>query len=232
MESLIPLFAAKSLDEVTAFYRALGFEVPYQQETPYLYAAVQRGQIGIHFTNKTHGAACLVHVSKVDGYHRAFADGLREAYGRVPLAETPRLTRLRPSQTRFSVYDPAGNTLTFINIDEPDIDYDAYNDSTLSPLMQALENVQFLRDTYHDDPAAAKFLDKKLKQLTDAAPIERARALAARAELAVAMGESARLAEVRAELGQLSLTDDERARHHDELTAADHLERWAVEKAE
>lgn len=143
----------------------------------------------------------------------------------------PRLSRFRPGQTRFSLYDPAGNTLTFINIDEPDIDYDAYNDSTLSPLMQALENVQFLRDTYHDDPAAAKFLDKKLKQFTDAPPIDRARALAARAELAVAMGESARLAEVRAELGRLTLTDEERARHQDELTAADRLEHWAVETA-
>lgn len=229
MESLIPLFAAKPLDAVLAFYRALGFEVTYQQETPYIYAAVQRGQINIHFTDKTHGAACLVHVPKVDDYHRAFADGLRGAYGRVPLAQTPRLTRLQPGQTRFSVYDPAGNTLTFINIDEPDIDYDAYNES-LSPLIQALENVKFLRDTYHDDPAAAKFLDKKLKQHADAAPIERALALSARAELAVAMGESARLDEVRAELGRLTLTDDERARHHDELTAADRLERWAVEK--
>lgn len=85
MESLIPLFAAKPLDAVLAFYRALGFEVTYQQETPYIYAAVQRGQINIHFTDKTHGAACLVHVPKVDDYHRAFADGLRGAYGRVPL---------------------------------------------------------------------------------------------------------------------------------------------------
>lgn len=35
----------------------------------------------------------------------------------------PRLTRLRPGQTRFSIYDPSGSGIVVINRDEPDIEY-------------------------------------------------------------------------------------------------------------
>lgn len=229
MESVIPVFQVKALGEVLEFYQALGFKVTYRQEKPYLYGAVQRGGINIHFTKGTGSGNCLVNVPNVAEYHKAFADGLRTAYGKVLTSGVPRITRLRPGQTRFTLYDPAGNTIIFINQDEPDIDYDAYDD-TLSPLLQALENVKFLRDTYTDDKAAAQFLDKKLQQYTSAPSVERARALVVRAELAIAMGDVERAQAVRDELKKLLLTDEERALYHDELEAADQLERWLVEK--
>ncbi len=162
----------------------------------------------------------------VGDYHRAFADGLRAHYGRIPTADNPRITRLRKGQTRFHIYDPAGNILLFVNADEPDIDYDAYNNSSLSPLMQALENVAFTRDVYTDDKAAARYLDRKLKQHAAAPPSERALALAARAELAVALGDTEGAQAARAELARLTLTAEERERYRDDLAAADVLERW------
>lgn len=229
MESVIPVFQVKALDEVFPFYQALGFEITYRQDKPYLYGAVSRGKINIHFMKGTGNGTCLVQVLNVKEYHQAFADGLRQAYGKVLTAGTPRITRFRAGQTRFTVYDPVGNTIIFINYDEPDIDYEAH-DSSLSPLMQALENVKFLRDTYSDDKAAAQFLDKKLRQHETAAPIERALALAARAELAVAMGDVERAQTVRDELKQIDLTDEERSRYHNELGASDHLERWLTQK--
>lgn len=228
MEHMIPLFACKSPDETLAFYEALGFEITYRQEEPYLYAAVSRGAINLHFTNRVQTAVCLVHVPEVSVYHRAFADGLRAKYGRILTAGYPRIARLRAWHTRFLLFDPEGNELLFINQDEPDIDYDAYDD-TLSPLMQALENVAFLRDTYADDASAGKFLDRKLKQHADADPLDRARALASRAELAVAMGEDELSHSLRAELKRIPLSDEDRERYRDELDAADTLERWLTQ---
>ncbi len=68
-------------------------------------------------------------------------------------------------------------------------------------------------------------LDKALAK-GDGDPVGRALALAARAELAVAMGEEERLRAVRAELAGLTLPDEDRERHKAELGAADALEKW------
>ena len=226
MEQVTPIFLCSSTDETRAFYEALGFKVTYWQDEPYIYGAVSRGAITLNFTSRINSGFCLVHVPQVGDYHRAFADGLRAHYGRIPTADNPRITRLRKDQTRFHIYDPVGNILLFVNADEPDIDYEAYDNSSLSPLMRALENVAFTRDVYTDDKSAANYLDRKLKQHAAAPPIERALALAARAELAVALGDAERAQAVRDELAQLSLSDEERERYHDDLTAADALERW------
>lgn len=231
MEHMTPVFLCKSAEETRAFYEALGFTVTYWQDEPYFYGAVSRGEMNLHFAKGKGGGLCLVHVPQIEPYHQAFADGLREKYGRIPTADYPRITRLMPGQTRFGIYDPSGNELLFVNQDEPDIDYDAYDDS-LSPLMQALENVAFLRDTYNNDKAAAKFLDKKLKQYASAEPIERARALAARAELAVAMGDVEESRAFREQLKALNLTNAEREQHRDTLQAADRLERWVTQADE
>lgn len=228
MERLTPLFWSKSPEDTREFYQALGFEISYWQDTPYLYIALKRGAIELHFVKGRQKAMCLVHVPKVHDYHRAFADGLRAHYGRIPTADYPRITRLRAEQTRFVLFDPNGNELVFINQDEPDIDYDAYDDS-LSPFMRVLENAAFVRDTYANDRAAAKLLDKKLiKQPKSALPIEWARMLAARAEIAVALSETERLQALRAELAEISatLSAAEREQFGAELSAADTLERW------
>ncbi len=235
-EGVVPLFPCASLGATLDFYRALGFEVSHQQGEPYLYAAVRRGGAELHFSNlRTYGAkngfgAALVLVSDIALHHRAFADGLRAGYGAVPTAGLPRITRLRPGQTRFTVFDPTGNVLIYIDRSEPEIDYNA-SDAGLSALEQALGNAVFLRETYSNDGAAAKVLDRALDQHRDAAPIDRARALAARAELAVALGDAERALSARTELATIALPEALRAHFRDELEAADVLEGWRTQGA-
>ena len=60
---------------------------------------------------------------------------------------------------------------------------------------------------------------------SDAPPIERARVLAARIELAVAMGDEERARSAREELAAIMLTDEERERYRDEFQAVEAIER-------
>jgi hypothetical protein len=229
METTTPLFPCKSLDVTLDFYQTLGFQVTYQQHSPYPYGAVCQGNVVLHFAKlTTHGsrhAVCLVHVPDVAVHHKAFADAIRAKYGRVLTAGCPRITRLQMGQTRFHLFDPAGNILIYINQDEPDGDYTS-EANNMSPLALALENAIFLRDTYVNDVAAAGVLDKALARYPQADAMDRASALAARAELAVALGQTERTQTLRAELSQIILPDAERERLQTELQAADKLEQW------
>ncbi len=236
VENTIPLFQCASLGETLDFYRILGFEVTYEQTTPYEYAATRRGGIDLHFHGRKQMnpqksfSTCLVYAPRVEPYHRAFADALRVSYGKVPTAGLPRITRLQKGQTRFTTFDPSGNRLIYIDRDEPDRDYGWY-EAKPSRLVAALENAAFLRDTYYEDAAAAKVLDKALAKHEPAdASIDRARALAARAELAVAMGDAEGAQVARAELQRIPLLDEDRERFRDELHAADYLERWLTQE--
>jgi hypothetical protein len=230
-ETIVPLLPCAALEETLEFYRALGFEVTHEQTTPYVYGAVRRGGIDLHF----HGlkrldpeksvSTCLVFVAEVGPYHRAFADALRTKYGKVPTAGFPRITRLNQGRTRFATFDPSGNKLLFIDREEPEMDYGWYLEKK-SALAGALDNAAFLRDTYTNDKAAAQVLDKALARDEPDEPVERARALAARAELAVAMGDAERARAVRDEMRRVPLSAEDRERYRDELQAADELERW------
>lgn len=224
----IPIFYCKSLDPTLGFYEALGFEITYRQAAPYLYAAVTQGEVNIHFSRRAKGALCLVFVPDVTVLHQTFADALRSMGGRVPTAGTPRIARLRTGQTRFHVVDPAGNTLLYVNQYEPESEYDVTAYQSQSALEQALENAVFLRDVYADDRAAARVLDLALARNSTAARLDRARVLAARTELAIALEETARAEELRQELQQIDLTDEEQQHYQAELQAADHLEQWIV----
>ena len=231
-ESVTPMFPCDSLNETLDFYQTLGFEVVFQQEDPYLYAVLRRGEVDLHFSKlttwHTKNSVCLVFVPQVGPYHRAFADALRLKHGKVPTAGLPRISRLRQGQTRFHVFDPSGNVLLYIDRHEPEMDYTWY-EKERSKLASAIDNAAFLRDTYVNDKAAAQVLDKALAGKDAVDPIDRARALAARAELAVAMGDAARARAVRRELKAISLSDEDRALYRVELQAADNLERWLTQ---
>lgn len=229
--SVIPLFPCSSLGPVLAFYEAIGFRVTYRQEDPYLYGGVSYGTFELNFSRLTmfsekkgFGSA-LVFVPDVAPALKAFADGLRTTYGKVPTAGAPRISRPREGQTRFHLFDPEGNMLVFINQDEADGDYNDYTGAR-SELAAAMNNAQFLRDTYVNDKAAAKTLDKALEKHPQAASLERALALAFRAELAVALGEADVVQLMKTELAAIVLTEEERAQHYPALHAAEALEQW------
>lgn len=226
-ERTIPALPCISLPEAFDFYKLLGFEVTYQQSSPNPYGVIRRGGCELHLFGlkglKPEAAysTCLVIVPDVERLHQAFADGLRKGYGKLPVAGFPRITRMRKGQGRFTVVDPSGNSVIFIKRDAEE----EQRDETLSGLERAIETAGYLRDSKGSDAMAAKVLDVALARYQDATPAERARALAARAELAVALGDAERLAAVRAELQQIPLSDSEREQLRDELRAADELER-------
>ena len=128
---------------------------------PYLYLALQWNAIDLHFVaapgldaTQEAGGTCLVMVDDVTPYHRAFSA------------------------------DPSGNTIIVIQRDEP-VDVEYGGSPTLEGLARVIDSARILRDFKTDLRAAARVLDAGLRRHADAAPtLDRARALAARAELA------------------------------------------------
>ncbi|MFP2933370.1 VOC family protein [Pyxidicoccus sp. 3LG] len=212
----IPVLPCTSLEETLDFYRLLGFEVTHKQAAPYVYAAVRRSGYDLHF----HGrkgldptqafGACLVILDEVEALHQSFAEALRRQLGKVPVKGIPRISRMRKGQSRFTLTDPSGNSVIFIRRDEEDSSgRDAGSErEPRSRMAKALELAARLRDFKGDDAAAAKVLDVALSRNEPTSAEERALALAAREELALALGDDERARAVRAERQGLSLSGD------------------------
>ncbi|WP_437274411.1 hypothetical protein WME90_24495 [Sorangium sp. So ce375] len=226
----IPVLPCVSLPETLAFYGALGFEVTHQQTAPNVYAATRRGEVHLHFMGMTLDprqaySTCLVIVPEVERLHETFAEGLRRAYGKLPISGLPRISRMKKGQSRFTVVDVAGNSVIFIRRDAPDDDEGVAGSRADSRLGKALRAAARLRDFKNDDAAAAKVLDVALARKGPDAPLERTRALAARLELAIVLGEHALARTLRDEIDEAPLSDEERAQLRPLLDAVDALER-------
>ncbi|MGW5575111.1 glyoxalase [Nocardia thailandica] len=217
-DTAVPLLWSGDLSTTLDFYRALGYEVTHEQTRPYVYGAVEMDGAALHFAPAppelalpTEHVGALVMVDDITSRHAAFTAGLRERFGRVPAKGCPRITRFRPGQSRFSTVDPMGNTVIHIQRDEPrDLEYGGSRG--LSGLAKVLDNARILRDFKNDDRAATRALRAGLRRHgATATPVERARAYAALAELAVAADDTAQLAHWTAELRALDLTPADRA---------------------
>lgn len=46
---VIPILPCASIDEITDFHTALGFEVTYRQTRPNPYVAMRRGSVELHY---------------------------------------------------------------------------------------------------------------------------------------------------------------------------------------
>jgi len=225
-ERTIPCLPLISVDETLAFYAWLGFEVVHRQASPHVYLALRRGGFQLHFFGlaglKPEAAysTCLVIVPEVEPLHAAFASGLRKGLGRLPLAGFPRISRMKPGQSRFTVVDPAGNSVIYIRRDAPD-DYDegGAKPAPGRPLLRALAAAARLRDFRNDDRMAARVLDIALRKHPTEPAVDRARVLAARAEIAIAAGDSVHAAQLQADLAAVVLDDSERNEARRELEA-------------
>lgn len=231
-ETTVPALPCVTLAETLPFYELLGFEVTYQQKSPNPYAVVRRGGIELHFFGlnglKPEAAfsTCLAIVPDVEALHQTFAAALRQRYRKLPIAGFPRITRMKPGQGRFTVVDPAGNSVIFIKRAADGATSEKKSDGqSQSRLAKAVETAEILRDSKGDDVAAAKVLDVALARNEIVTPVDRARALAARAELAVALGDMPRARDAGVEIRNLPLSEDDRQRLRHELNAADELER-------
>jgi hypothetical protein len=150
--------------------------------------------------------------------HQSFADAMRRALGKVPVAGLPRISRMKPGQTRFTVTDPAGNSVIFIKRGAEDqAASEEYNKPGQTRLQRAISLAARLRDYKGDDAAAAKVLDTAIAHPDQADQFDRACAIVARAELAIALGDRQHAIRLRAELETLSLSETDRERLRDEL---------------
>jgi hypothetical protein len=217
-ETTVPLLPCTAPEETLAFWRALGFTVTYEQHRPYLYLALRWSGFELHYSRAAAGVdpaaettgGCLVLVDAVAPYHAAFVAAMRAAHGKVLVKGLPRITRFRPGASRFTVMDPSGNSIIFIQRDEPgEVEYGG--SKRLKGLAKVLDNARILREFKNDDLAAFRALNSGLRRHGDsAAPVERAIALAALIELSTALGEPDRVAEWGARLGGIALTAQER----------------------
>ena len=126
--------------------------------------------------------------------------------------------------------DPSGNAIIYIQRDEPEhLEYGGSKE--LSGLAKALDNARIFREFKNDDNAAAKILDFALvRYRSDAPVVDYVRVLAARAELAITLGDVERAQTIRNELESVHLSDEDRERFSHELHAADDLELWLNER--
>ncbi|QLQ39165.1 VOC family protein [Micromonospora robiginosa] len=232
-ETTIPLLPCRLLDDVAPFYQALGFEVTYRQARPNPYLALRREDLNLHFFGmpefdpaNSYGS-CLVVVDDLAGIHRAFAAGLRAAYGKVLVSGVPRMTRPRTrsnqdGHTGFSIVDPGGNWIRFVaRTPTPDAD------EAPAGLARALRNAVVQADSRGNPRQAAKILDGALAK-PDAAddPAVEVEALVYRAEVALLLDEPDTARDLLRRAGAVPLDEERRTRladtfrHAADLTAA------------
>ena len=233
-ETTVPLLPCVASGETLAFWRALGFEVIYEQTKPYLYLAFRWRGVQLHYKRASSGVdptmentgGCLVMVDAVAPYHAAFTEAMRHAYGKVLAKELPRITRYRPGASRFTIMDPSGNSIVFIQRDEPaDLEYGG--SQQLQGLARVLDNARILREFKQDDRHAFRALKSGLRRYGDSASVvERAMALAVLIELSTALEDLESASEWGARLQQLALTVEERGQVESAVADPTLIEPW------
>lgn len=235
-EITIPILPCRSINDTLEFYVALGFEITYQQTRPNTYACVRRGGIELHFfTLRDYDPAqsfstCIVLTPDVDALHQAFAAGLRQHYGRLPVAGIPRITKPNKNNSagdrRFNVIDPSGNWIRISQIDETAESQEkpTSQKEASTKLSRAFVAADLLTNSKGDYPAAAKMLDAALAHDEPAPAVLRLQALVLRAELAINMDDPQLAGSLLDKVRQIPIQDDERAALIDELERANDLE--------
>ncbi|MEV0396953.1 VOC family protein [Polymorphospora rubra] len=218
-EVTVPLLPCASIDDMVGFYEVLGFRTTYRQRKPNPYAAMQREDLHLHFfemagfdPQQSYGS-CLVLTSDIEGLHRAFAAGMRAAYGKVLVSGTPRMTRPRPRKNAdgvsgFSVIDPGGNWIRVV-----DQAAAAPEPTPTGRLAKALANAVVQADSRGDIEQAVRILDSALAR-TQAGddPVARVEVLVYRAELAIVLHDPDTATDMLARVEHVVLGPDESER--------------------
>ncbi|MFC9690905.1 VOC family protein [Kribbella sp. NPDC056951] len=232
-EVAVPLLPCASIDEVVAFYEVLGFRRTYQQLRPNPYVIVQREDLRLDFFGmpgfdpaNSYGT-CVVMVPDTGEIFRAFAEGMRAAYGKILVAGIPRMTRPRKRKnvdniSGFSVIDPGGNWIRFFATkpaaDEPD-------DAALSRLGASLKSAVVMGDSKGVEEQAIRILDSALKRYRATATVEDLiNVLAYRAELAIRVDDTAAARDYVAQIHDIPLTDEQRTALAEVLSGLNELQ--------
>jgi hypothetical protein len=212
----IPALPCVSIDQTLDFWSSLGFAITYRQKAPNPYGVVKRDGYELHFFGlegldpAKAFSTCFVKLPEVEGLHAEFAERLGRTLGRSPAKGLPRISRMRPGQTRFTLTDPNGSSVIFIKYGrEDERKAHAYEDPTLTPLQRSIKFAERVRDYHVDDHLAAKTLDVALARRGVESPLDRAEALAARAELARALDDPALAERLEAEALVLKAKSDD-----------------------
>ena len=230
-ERTYPCLPCRDLDPAIAFYEAIGFRRTYRQLKPNPYAVVQRDDLQLHLfgmpafdPSESYGNVIVV-VPDPDVLYRAFADGLRAAYGKIPVAGIPRLLRPRKkfgTVRGFSLVDLGGNWLRVSRAGDTEAD-----EPPASGLAKIVLTAARLGDAHGDDALAMRTLESGLARYPDAPRLDYAKAMLYRAELAVRLGRPALAQESLAAATAADLTADERAQLADEVEQTAELVRVA-----
>lgn len=212
----VPVLPCVELEETLAFWELLGFTTTYRQLRPYQYGVVARGEYGLHFARvkgvgpSNNYSGCLIMVTDAEKVHEDFTRALKKRYGKIPNAGTPRISRMKPGQTRFTLTDVAGNSIIFISYGEKDQEtYSKADEATLTPLQKSIATAVRFNDFKNDEQAAAKTLDAALKRDGKESKLDIAEALLMRLDLARILKESKREKECRTGLMSLMITVEE-----------------------
>jgi hypothetical protein len=220
-EVTVPLLPCASIDDIETFYGVLGFRTTYKQRKPNACVGVQREDLQLQFfeipgfdPEQSYGS-CLVLTADIEGLHRAFAAGMRAAYGKVLVSGTPRMTRPRARKNAdgvggFSVIDPGGNWIrVFRNAAA------AATPATrpAGRLAKALANAVVQADSRGSAGQAVRILDSALaRPQADDDPVEQVEVLVYRAELAMVLHDPETATGMLARAQAVTLTEDESER--------------------
>lgn len=227
----IPILPCPSINDTLDFYRALGFEVTFQQAKPNNYAVVCRGTIELHFFSMRNYlpansySTCYVRVADVDGLYQALTDGLKQKYGRVPSVGIPRVIPLKNKTGRreFIVVDPGGNWIRIGQTSNlPQADEDPISGPKASKLSKVLEAANLLSDA-GDDAKAAQMLKAALARNEPAPNVHRVKALVYCAGLAITLGDDVLARSLLDEVDMTPLDDHEKATIATEISRASEL---------
>ncbi len=228
----IPALPCESMDDMLVFWQAIGFHVTYRQKAPSAYAVVRyEDDYELHFFGlkglkpEENFTTCLIIMSEVEDLHALFLQRLRNHLGKTPSKGFPRISRMKPKQTRFTLTDVSGNSIIFIKHGKEDETVSqAYKQAGQTPLQKSLNTAIRLRDFHNDDAAAAKVLDSALARKQERTQIDLARVLAARIELAVISDEHDLARSLYIQLKNLELSEDDRQLLSDDIAMLEKLE--------
>jgi hypothetical protein len=119
MSKVIPILPCANINEQCGFYESIGFTATAKYTAPNAYAVVQFDDITLHFWGSRkhipeHNASCVfIEVGDVDAINELFCANIKKATGKVPRAGFGRITQTRSlkEDRRFTLCDPAGNTI-------------------------------------------------------------------------------------------------------------------------
>lgn len=235
-EITIPALPCISINDTLNFYVALGFKITYQQTHPNTYGCVKRDDIELHFfamkgvDPANSYSTCLVIVPDADALYQSFAAGLRQHYGKIPVAGIPRITKPNNKNAagdyRFNVIDPGGNYIRFIQLAEQsqNAQAPAPKKIPLTKLGRAIQSADLIAAARGDFAAAAKVLDTALAQSKSAiTPLEYVPALVLRAEIALNMGDKPLASRLLDDIAKLSLTNQDQSTLRNEFQKMEEL---------